>query len=384
VWAADIIRVLYAPHKVFKRVVEKPRILGPVLIMILFIVATVCSHFAWGSKIYFGKTIPYNMDQYNPDPWTDNSSMWASNANVSQNTLDGLYGYNSVQFNTANDTVIWAELNNIGPINFTELDDYKNLTFALKWLHAMTAPPEIARIYLFSESSDSYFYRELSEISSPSENDTWHNFTIPIGTHSAGWINATSQTTWGVISGIKFNLTWAESARSDLTVLVDRVFFESEQFESLITSSYGNIANLLLDALIGFSFTWMIIGLALFLAGRIAGVKSSLMIFLIISGYAFITFVMMKIFFAVLYSSIAPVYIPFDATVTDPTLQTILQISSYSVLLFPIWSIVLCSIGTRTFFNLTSSKSILLAVVGFSPYYVFLFLFPSFLAPFVI
>ena len=38
-FANDVLKVLYAPHKVFKQVIQNPKYWGPILVFIIFIVA---------------------------------------------------------------------------------------------------------------------------------------------------------------------------------------------------------------------------------------------------------------------------------------------------------------------------------------------------------
>lgn len=75
----EIIQVFYAPHKAFRKIVQNAKFLGPILILIVFVVVQVGASYVVSSKSYLEQTVPTS-DQ--GDFWTQNASMWTATPNV--------------------------------------------------------------------------------------------------------------------------------------------------------------------------------------------------------------------------------------------------------------------------------------------------------------
>jgi hypothetical protein len=110
------------------------------------------------------------------------------------------------------------------------------------------------------------------------------------------------------------------------------------------------------------------------MAGKMFKINAEFKVFLIIVGYALIAMVFMQVLFNILYLLIAPLYITVDAISPTSVLQTIILFTSSMVLLLPVWSIIISSIGVHTASDLPLSKSAVIAIIGFLPYYVLLFI----------
>jgi hypothetical protein len=373
-FAYGIFKVIYSPFKAFKEIIKNPKYTGPLLIMILFILASIGSVYARASKIYVQQTLPSALDFNNPDPWTENCTMWESNANITCNSYDGILGYKSIQFNITNDITIWTELNNIGPINCSSTDGYKNLTFGIKWIHLKADPPQNVSLYLFSMGTTDHFYRDLTELINQTENDKWSNLTIPVGPDTERWVNNSVQTLWNNITGFGLKLVWAESDRSNLTILVDRLYFQSESFEPLIGLIGNSIAVSAFNAAIVFSIHWMLFSAVVFIVAKMLKIQAEFKMFLIIVGYALIAMAIMQVLFSILYLLIPPLRFSIDVISPTSVLQTVVLFNFYVPLLLPIWSIILSSIGVHTAFNLPLDKSAVIALIGFLPYYILFFI----------
>jgi hypothetical protein len=373
-FAYGIFKIIYSPFKAFKEIIQNPKYIGPILIMVLFVLASIGSEYARASKLYVQQTLPNMLDPYNPDPWTENCTLWISNAEITCNTDDFLLGRKSIQFNIINNDTIWMELKNVGQINCLSTDGYKNLSFCIRWINPTADPPQNISLYLFSMGTADYFYYDLAERINQTENDKWNNFTIPVGLDAEKWANSSAQTAWNNITGLKLDLVWAQSTGSNLTILVDKVYFQSGNFEPL-TNFMGNIiAVSAFNAVTTFCIYWMLSGVALFVVGKMFKIKAEFKVFLIIVGYALIAMVVMQVLFNILYLLIAPLYITVDAISPTSVVQTIILFNSSMVLLLPVWSIVISSIGVHTAFDLPLSKSAVITIIGFLPYYALLFI----------
>jgi len=373
-FAYGIFKVIYSPFKAFKEIIQNPKYVGPILIMILFALASIGSEYARASKLYVQQTLPNTLDSYNPDPWTENCTMWSSNAEITCNNDDCLLGHKSIQFNITNNDAIWMELSNIGQINCSSPDGYKNLSFCIKWINPTADPPQNASLYLFSVGTTDFFYCDLAEFINQTENGKWNNFTIPLGLDAEQWVNSSAQTAWDNVTGLKLDLIWAQSTGSNLTILVDKVYFQSGNFEPLINSMSSTIVFSAVSAVTTFSIYWMLSGVAVFMAGKLFKIKAEFKVFLIIVGYALIAMVVMQVLFNILYLLISPLYITVDAVSPTSVLQTIILFTSSMVLLLPVWSIIISSIGVHTASDLPLSKSAVIAILGFLPYYILLFI----------
>jgi len=373
-FAYGIFRVIYSPFKAFKEIIQNPKYIGPILIMILFVLASIGSEYARASKLYVQQTLPNTLDPYNPDPWTENCTMWISNAEITCNSDDCLLGHKSIQFSITNNDTIWMELKNIGQINCLSTDGYKNLSFCIKWTNPTADPPQNASLYLFSMGTTDYFYYDLAELINQTKNDEWNNFTIPLGLDAEQWVNSSAQTAWNNITGLKLDMVWAQPTGSNLTVLVDKVYFQSGNFEPLVSSMGTMIAFSAFNAVTTFCIYWMLCGMAVFIVGKMFKIKAEFKVFLIIVGYALIAMVVMQVLFNILYLLISPLYITVDAISPTSVLQTIILFTSSMVLLLPVWSIIISSIGVHTASDLPLSKSAVIAIIGFLPYYLLLFI----------
>ena len=373
-FAYGIFKIIYSPFKAFKETIQNPKYIGPILIMVLFVLASIGSEYARASKLYVQQTLPNTLDPYNPDPWTENCTMWNSNAEITCNNDDYLLGHKSIQFDITTNDTISMKLKNIGQINCLSTDGYKNLSFCIKWINPTADPPQNASLYLFSMGTTDYFYYDLAELINQTKNDEWNNFTIPLGLDAEQWVNSNAQTAWNNITGLKLDLVWAQSIGSNLTILVDKVYFQSGNFEPLINSMGSSIAFSAFNAVTTFCIYWMLCGMAVFIVGKMFKIKAEFKVFLIIVGYALIAMVVMQVLFNILYLLISPLYITVDAISPASVLQTIILFTSSMVLLLPVWSIIISSIGVHTASDLPLSKSAVIAIIGFLPYYVLLFI----------
>ena len=363
-------KVIYAPRKAFNEIVQNPKYAGPLLILILFAVASIGAQYAQSTKVYLQQTSPSSLD--GTDPWTEDYAMWESNGNITSNTQDRIFGYKSVQFNVTSDAAIWMKLNNIGSINCSGNSGYVNLTFSMKWINPTANKPLNASLYLYSRGAADYFYHNLTEAVSQSSSETWNNFTIPVGPTAVQWTNSSVNADWSNITSLKFDLVWSEVAESNLGLLVDKLFFQSQNFEPLANLFEVYVVTIVFNSITNFVFVWVLLSIILLVISRISHFKAEFKTFLIIIGYALIVMFVMQIVLSIFYLSLPALYVYIDTVVPNETLQTIITFSSVIMLLFPIWSLIISAIGVSVASKLPTSKSLIIAAVTFLPYYLFL------------
>jgi hypothetical protein len=67
-------------------------------------------------------------------------------------------------------------------------------------------------------------------------------------------------------------------------------------------------------------------------------------------------------------------YFSLETVTPSSALQNLFLLDFYATLLIPVWAIILTAFGLRAAFELTTKSSIMLAVIGYIPYYVLWYL----------
>ena len=217
--AKDILKVLYAPHKVFKDIVQKPGYVGPFLLLIIFVLAQVGGAYVVASRSYLETSAPQTLP-LGPqgDLWTEDAAFWHANegVTVSNNTVDYInstYATTSIEFTAADASNVWMEINFNGSVN-CGAGGFQNVSFRLKQVNPDVAPENVS-LYLYS-LGDSNFYYDLTSAFSNSIVNVWNNITLNVGTGSEGWVG--SGATWENITGLKLDFTWSNRSNVDLRI----------------------------------------------------------------------------------------------------------------------------------------------------------------------
>jgi len=371
--AYDIHKVIYAPHKVFKEIIQNPKYHGPVIIMILFILVSVAGEYARGSRIFIQQTLPTSLNFENPDPWTESTGMWTSNARMTNNTQDYLL-HGSVQFQVANDTRISMALNNIGPIDCLRTGGYRNLTFSAKWIHPTAAAPQSVVLYLNAPNVTRYFYRSLTVPVTELGNNTWGNFTLPLGSNATEWLNTTSQESWSNVGSLRIEFEWTEPDKSNLTVLIDKLFFLSESFDPLNSFAGNSVGQFAMYTGLDYGLNLVLFSIALFVGVKIFHVQTTFKILIVIVGYAMVGMVILKALFSIYYLVMPSIYVYFDLVKPAYAFANLLLFTFYTTLLLPVWPIIITSVAGHVGFDRPLSRSIVMGVIAFLPYYIMRFL----------
>ncbi len=375
-----VLKVIYAPHKAFKEITQNPKLIGPILVMALFVAASLGTRYIQATKMYVQQTLPNSLDLNNRDPWTETAAMWQSNANITTIASDRLLGAQSIQFDVSNDTLVWAELKDIGTINCSSNEGYNNLTFGMKWIHTSSIVPRDINLFLYSNNSTEYFRYSITEHENQTVNDQWSNYTVLLGPSIAKWINSSSQASWDNVTSLRIEATWDDFARSNLTIRVDATYFLSDRFEQLSGKIVENASMYAFLDLMNFAMNWILTSVTLLIVARFftavktSKTKAELKTFLIIAGYSLIVFVFMQLIFSIFYIANPALYFSLETVTPSSALQNLFLLDFYATLLIPIWAIILSVFGLRAAFELTTKSSIILAVIGYIPYYALWYL----------
>lgn len=374
-FAYGIFKVLYSPRKAFKEIIQNPKYIGPILIMILFVLANIAFIFTVSNRTYVEQTMP-TRDQR--DVWTENATLWTAvigeTPTANQNDyINGTnyYGNKSIQFTSQNNSQIAMQTTNIGTVNCSGPNGFTQLSFRVKRISPPNAPSNVT-IYLFSGSISDYFSYNLTEEFSNSSTNVWSNLTIPLVT---GWLSNGTNADWNNITGIRFDFAWTET--SNMTLLIDGLFFRG-----VYKMAIENISNYLVTfsvySIMQFILKWVFFGGLMYIMVKML-FKSEVVWkpMLISAGYALMPLVVQAVLDVALFSTLPTLHYPleFFSGVGGESLIAqnailektwfVLQISSYVELAAILWTIALGAIATRLLTAFSWSKSALISMVAY-------------------
>jgi hypothetical protein len=315
--AKDILKVLYAPHKVFKDIVQKPGYVGPFLLLIIFVLAQVGGAYVVASRSYLETSAPQTLPLSSQgDLWTEDAAFWhaTEGVTVSNNTVDYInstYATTSIEFTAADASNVWMEINFNGSVN-CGAGGFQNVSFRLKQVNPDVAPENVS-LYLYS-LGDSNFYYDLTSAFSNSIVNVWNNITLKVGTGSEGWVG--NGATWENITGLKLDFTWSNSSNVDLRL--DQLFFKGNYKGLLELYDISYLANAALNAFAPFLFEWLLLTGLMYLI--IKGLKGNVIWkpLMVAVGFALIVIVIQSILLAVIYTALPNLYYPLEVLAGAP------------------------------------------------------------------
>jgi hypothetical protein len=371
----QMLKVIYAPHKVFKEIKEKPKMIGPILILILFIAANVGFAYAVLSKTYIEQTFP---TAEKLDEWTEKATMWTqiSQVTISENFGDFIngsyYGNRSIEFSAVDSTQVSTQLGSIGPVNCSGPDGYKNLSIRVK-LVSPTATPANVSIYLYSSTPADYFLYNLTEAFASSTANVWNNLTIPLGNEN--WTSSSTDANWGKITGMRADLMWPEE--SNITILIDGMFFRGVFKTPLDTTATAYLFNYASSSSLQFVVQWVILSGLIYIMIRGFGTKTSLRLVLVLIGFALMALLIQAVINAAIFSALPRLNYSLELIggvrgESDIAYNSIWEgvaifsnISNYLRIVIYVWIVGLCAFATRSMSEYSWPKTLLIAGVAF-------------------
>jgi hypothetical protein len=357
-----------------KEVIQDPKYIGPLLIMILLVAVNVGSTYAIVSKEYYEQILPTGE---NLDQWTENSTtFWTSNANVtlSNDSINGTYyGNTSIAFSIQNSSEVWMNLTGIGTVDCSAPNGYYDLTLRAKWTDPVMKPENVTIQMYSANSSSDYFYNDLTDTYfSNSTYNIWNNLTIPL--NSTGWSN-TPNADWRNITGLRLQFTWAQS--SNVTLLIDGLFFHGPFLSLLDIGGTSYMLNYGVLAAMQFAVTWIVFTGLIYILARAFGGKPVWRPMLIAVGFILVTMFVMGLINAIGYATLPTLRFPFeliggvqgegDAAINTISEQTFLftQITRIAQILIWAWTVALAAIAVRLVAEFSWAKSIAVATVAY-------------------
>jgi len=275
-FATDILKVLYAPHKVFKQITQNPKYWGPLLIIIIFAALQTGLYYSQYTRTYYEETYPQTAQvgglviNSQLTAWTDNPALWATTptASATSNIVDIMnttfYGNSSLQFDVSNSSSLSMKISNLnGSVNCGP-DGFPDLYLQIKIVQP-TGAPSSASIQLYSNTS-SYFQTDLTSIISNETSTVWNNLTIPVG---QGTWQSTGNPSWTDISGIQVNLSYPEA--TNMSVRMGGLFFRGQYETPIETIGVAAFtASVLFSSLFTFIIQWLALSVVFFLIVKYA------------------------------------------------------------------------------------------------------------------
>ncbi|MBS7632091.1 hypothetical protein KEJ15_00485 [Candidatus Bathyarchaeota archaeon] len=374
-FAFGIFKVIYAPHKALKEIIQNPKYYGPILVLVLFVASNVGLTYVTASKPFSEQTLPKASEF---DAWTENSTLWTADANVaiSENAdhINGsYYGNKSIEFSLTNAYHAWMRLSDIGPVNCTGALGFKNMSFRVKLNYPNTTAITNATVFLESGTAN-YFQYNITEATSAANKTVWNNFTLPLGVGS-GWTESSDQADWGNITVIQFE--FALSSSTNMTILMDGLFFRGVYRSPIEQEGEIILAYSAAYSVMQFLVHWILFAVSLLMLARLLGAQVGLRPFTVVIGFVLITMVVQTLVNIALYSTLPSIRYPLELfggpsneaqviyNKIAEEIGLVAQLVGIVGFLAFFWTIFLGGIATRQLTGFSWSKSLLLAAAAY-------------------
>lgn len=366
----DILRVLYEPHKVFKDIIKDPNYLGPMILLIIFVLAQLVGSYVVASRSFVEQTMP---TEELGDNWTTNFQDWISTSGViiSNNTIDFIksslyYGPSSIEFEGSNLDLITIELASFGDSVNCGPEGFNSVSLRIKII-SPDYSPNTASLTLHSLGESSFVY----DLSDQFENDLgiWTNLTIPVG--FGDWVSKGSGAVWENITGIKIDFSW--SINSTINILVDGLFFRGDFRGPIELFGISYFASTAINAVAPFLFQWLLLTGFMYLLIKALKKEVLWRTLMVAVGFALVLLVIQGILLIFVYSFIPDIYYPLEVLAgipgeTEVAYQVILEqiafvsnIGTVIQLAVYIWIIGIGVFITRAITELSWMKSLLVS-----------------------
>jgi hypothetical protein len=347
----DIAEVLYAPVKAFKRIIENPKYLGALIILLLFIGVSLGYEYAQFAKTYTENTSPEigKLSMYtNATYWNApnrvvltnnyfdfyNYSVYVATLGYLPTDSNGYYnifnnytndvGPSCLQIDATNANSISANISNVFNVDCSETG-FQNLSMTIKQVAPQTAP-QSAEITLYSLSDSSFYTFNLTPfLSNTSTIGSWQNLIVPIGPSAQGWTNSGTPN-WLNVTALKLGFTYPTS--SNITIHLGSLFFHGQYQTPIQYNSTGLLFQFLQLFGLQFILGWFILTGVIYLFFK--GLKTNVTWKPLLVALAFALFVMVirSLVCVVATLALPQVYFPFDISLG-------VRFDTYGTLYFP-------------------------------------------------
>lgn len=373
-FAYGIFKVIYAPRETLREVAQNPKYVGPILIMVLFIVANLSSAYVLVTKTYVEETLPSLAQR---DEWTENATKWASiigalpTENFSDYIAGYYYGNRSIEFTAENSDKISMQLQDVEPVNCSSQGGFTKLYLRVK-LASPNYPPKNVSLYLYSNNSfNSFFYRNITGEFSNATANIWNNLTIPLA--DGDW-HGTATADWSEITGLMLEFTWNQT--SNIKVLIDGLFFGGV-FKPYAESVASYMAVYALYSSMQFIIRWVLLGGLIYILTKAFKAKTVWRVMLILAGFALVTMFIQAAISTAAFSTLPTLKYSFGYMggvegEAESAYQKIVeetwlvnQVYSGVQIVILIWTVSLCAIAVRLTTEFSWTTSLLIAFTAY-------------------
>jgi len=336
----DIVEVLYAPRKAFKRIVANPKYLGIIVILLLFLGLQLGYEYSQFSKVHIETTSPVAglIQEFNnaTSVVSPGSTIlnWQGGSNVVLiNSFDDyfnntvyianygqgypLFGNFSMQVEANSTNSLLLALTNTSNVDCTG-DGFQDLFMAIK-LVSPTSTPSNAILTLYSLSDDSYYTYDLtSTLSDANAVNQWGNLTVPLGPTASGW-TATGNPTWQNITSLTLQFNYANS--EDITIRIGALFFRSQYVQPLTENALNFIYTFLLQFTLQFLATWLVLSVMMYVLFKALKAQVLWNPIFVAAGFALMVLIIRAVVNLAATATLPDLFFPYDAAlgvVYDP------------------------------------------------------------------
>jgi hypothetical protein len=324
----DIAKVVYAPQKVFKQIIENPKYLGALIILVLFIGLQVGYEYAQFSNTYTENTSP-TIDQLsaytNATSWRAGTGITLTNnyadffnysvyvAALGTTPVDSqgyysLFGNSSLEIDATNTNSVSAALGDAFNVS-CGAGGFENFSMTVK----MAQPQGVlqnAALTLYSVNDSNYYTYDLTPyLSTATAIGQWNNLTVPVGSSAKGW-SVGGAPSWGNVTALKLDFNYPSN--SNVTIRIGALFFHGQYQTPIQYNNTGLLLQFLQVFSLQFIFTWFLLTGVFYLFFK--GLKANITWKPLFIALAFAMFVMVIRAAINLVAALAtPVaYYPFD------------------------------------------------------------------------
>ena len=307
----DILGVIYAPHKAFKKIADNPKYLAVAIIILLFMSLQAVYYYSYYSKINYEQTLP-PAGQLNSFT-TTNATQWVTThgVTVAKNSQDFInqtfYGNNSLQF-TGYVSSLSIALEQFGYTADCGLDGFTSLNMNIKQVSPNGAPQSgIVTLYTANGTSN-YFALDIT-LMLKNNLGSWNNLTIPVGTSE--W-QVTGSPDWTEITGLKLSVTYQTT--SELDILLQGVFFRGQYLTQINALGSGTFLGIAVYSIfMQVAFQWIILAVVSYVLLKILKANNVVWKTLIVAiGYTLIAVVIISVLLILSSFTLPAINCPYD------------------------------------------------------------------------
>jgi hypothetical protein len=270
----DIAKIVYAPTKVIKQIIENPKYLGALIILLLFIGLQVGYEYAQFSKTYTENTSP-TVDQLSN---YTNATLWRAGNGITltNNHADyfnysvyvaalgappydtaayySIFGNSSLEIDANNTNTVSAALGNTFNVSCGS-NGFENFSMTIKMVQPQAL--QSVTLTLYSVNDSNYYTHDLTSfLSNTSILGQWENLTVQVGPSAQGW-TVGGAPSWGNVTALKLDFNYASN--SNIIVRIGSLFFHGEYQTPVQYNSTGLLLQFLQVFSLQFIFTWFLL-----------------------------------------------------------------------------------------------------------------------------